>query len=251
MSLVEGKNIIISGATSGIGRFFYEKLSESNTVIPLVRSKNKAEQVLGSASSIVLVDLRRPESIQEIVFPAITKMGGVDILINCAGTYVPNSSNVDQHKVWQDTLNVNLVSPAILIDVCSKNMIENSVMGSILNISSVYDSCFRRNTSIPYSASKASLSHITKHYAYELSSYGIRVNAISPGWFETEMTRPYWEHNQKEWKKMTKKLPIPRSGKLDDLWGAMSLLVSSEASYITGQILGIDGGFSLNVFESK
>jgi len=172
----------------------------------------------------------------------------LDIVINCAGTIARKSPLDYAIEDWSRVTDVNLFALALFFQQAAKHMIAEQIKGNLLTISSAMDKTVRLASSIPYNASKAALSHLVRHLALEYAQHDIRVNTISPGWFVTEMTARYFaeKKNQSIADSLISHVPLKRIGQLDELLGAVLLLISPAGQYITGEVLRVDGGLTIN-----
>jgi NAD(P)-dependent dehydrogenase (short-subunit alcohol dehydrogenase family) len=178
-----------------------------------------------------------------VVGEAVDRCGRLDVLVNAAGVSNPVPATRETLDEFQWVLNVNLVAPFALAQAAVAAMRANGG-GSIVNISSVIAAV--SEPSIPeasYAASKGGLASMTRELAVQWARYGVRVNALAPGWFPTEMTEELTGHEERS-ARFTSRIPLGRFGDLEELDGPLLLLASSAGSYITGQTIVVDGGTS-------
>lgn len=229
------KTYLVTGATRGIGRSIVDVLiSQGHSVIGIYRSSDKiaaeiAEQYNGKVR-MVKCDLADVASIDG----AIARVGDekIDGIVNDAG--VVHFSDWDEFnwEEWNSTLQVNLTAPIMIVNKLRNNLKDG---GSIVNISSVDAFCASFDT-LAYAASKAGLISITKSLANILGERNIRVNAVAPGWVETEMTQ---ETMPEESKWMT---PLGRNAQPVEIANVVEFLLSDKASFISGEVITVDGG---------
>ena len=172
------------------------------------------------------------------------EFGKIDFLINNAGTIRRAPVEDFPEADWDIVIETNLKSPFFLAQAVAKTMIAGKRPGAIVNTSSLI--AFIGGKNVPaYAASKAGLTQVTKSLANGLAPYGIRVNAIAPGWFETELTEALQKDKQR-YADILSRIPMSRWGNPDELGGAAVFLVSNASSYLTGQTIVVDGGWLSN-----
>jgi len=247
MLLLEGKTAIVTGAARGIGkavavRFAQEgcNIAFTDLVIDENARATEAEiaafgvKVKGFAS-----DAASYEGTHTVVNEILGEFGRVDILVNNAGITRDCLMMRMSEQQWDTVINVNLKSSFNFIHALTPAMIKQRA-GSIINMSSVvgvHGNAGQAN----YSASKAGMIGLTKSIARELGSRGIRANAIAPGFIITEMTHKLSEEVREEWAKL---IPLKRGGTTEDVADAALFLASNLSSYITGQVIQVDGGMN-------
>ena len=207
----------------------------------LVRTAETIDEKGTSRSAILVADLLERDGLSEIVAEARSKLGAPSILINAAGINLREPVEDVTLRTWDDTLNLNLAVPFFLARECVPGMLEKG-RGKIINVASLQS--FRAfANSIPYGASKGGVVQLTRAMAEAWSSQGILTNAIAPGFFRSRLTAPVWddpdilEHNAQ----MT---AIGRNGLEEDIDGVTVFLAARASDYITGQVIGLDGGYS-------
>eukprot|EP00897_Mesotaenium_endlicherianum_P007668 jgi/Mesen1/692/ME000109S_10913 len=271
---VQGKNVLVTGASSGIGRVMAVRLAyQGANVVVAARREEKLEEVVreieglhfdpaakGQPSFIqpgracvVALDVAGPEAdVDSAVERAWHAFGGLDVVVNNAGTSVNGSNQASSLDVtdeqWARVLRVNLTGPGLVTKAAAKRMVAAGRPGSVVNVSSIagIERGVLKGTGA-YSASKAALIQLTKVLALELGPHQIRVNAIAPGLFPSEMSAAIWEQAQPN---AEKNVPLKRWGEIDpDLTGPLLLLASDAGSYITGCTIVADGGSSLPMKE--
>jgi 3-oxoacyl-[acyl-carrier protein] reductase len=244
----EDKVAIITGGSRGIGRAIVEKLAAEGAAIVFTYSSSSeaAETLLDKLNQVksrviaVQADVNNLQMAHEVVLKAVESFGRIDILVNNAGITRDKSFMLMRPEDWRNVLDVNLTGAFNYASAVIMKMFRQK-SGNIINISS-YSGVFGAAGQANYSASKAGLIGFTKALAKELASYNIRVNAVAPGFIETEMIETLTGKFRQE---MLKTVPLKRFGKAEEVAGAVSFLLSEEAEYITGQVIRIDGGLGI------
>lgn len=240
------KNVLITGASRGIGKATALLFAKNgyNVGIHYNKSHEQAAGVLncvrrnGVDADCFSYDLSSYDNCKMLANDFLQRFGKIDVLINNAGISKIADISATDVSDWQETLNVNLSAPFYLTKELLPAFIK-SKSGAIINISSVWGingaSC-----EVAYSASKAGLIGFTKALAKEMAPSGITVNAIAPGFIETDMNS---ELTVNEKRTVINEIPLCRAGKADDIAAAALFLASDSAAYITGKCLGVDGGW--------
>jgi len=248
---LEGKTALITGASSGLGRHFADVLSQAGAKVALAaRRKDRLDiavseiEASGGVAIAVVMDVLKNGDVQGAFEYVSDQFGGIDIVINNAG--VPSHSwFVDvSHEEWRSVMDVNLDGAFYVAQAAARHMSARAMGGSIINTASVAGLAPVRLLSA-YSASKAALIQLTKSMALELSRENIRVNALAPGYFMTDINRDYLSSPGGE--KLLSKIPFKRAGELEELDGALLLLASDAGSFMTGGVIAIDGGALLSI----
>lgn len=248
---LKGKVAVITGASSGLGKQMSYAFAEQGANLVLVaRNKIKLEEVekdlrkKGANVVSIKCDVTKTDEIKETVKLTKDTFGKVDILINCAGASRNNDVLNMTDDQWDFTINTDLTSVFKVTRAFANLMIENKTGGRIINISSMYG--LVGNTEIPtiaYHSSKGGVINFTRAAAAELAKYNITVNCVCPGYFNTELTKDVLK--TRKFQKFAKlHVPMGRYGKEGELNGVMIFLSSDEASYITGAIIPVDGGYT-------
>lgn len=240
-----GVRAVVTGSSRGIGRSIALRFAEegADLVVNCDRSEREGEEVaelirkMGRKSVLVLADVRKVDDCVRLADTAVKELGGIDVLVNNAGitkdALLANVSNDD----WNDVISVNLTGTMN----CCKAVIgymKRQQRGRIINISSVVGEMGNIGQTA-YSASKAGVIGMTKTLARELARDGILVNAIAPGFTDTAMVRRIPEEIKE---KILKQIPLRRFGDPVEIANVAVFLASREASYITGQVIGVNGG---------
>jgi gluconate 5-dehydrogenase len=242
-----GKKAIVTGASRGIGRALALGLAHAGAIVALTGREEKtlnetAKEVeaLGGTAIVQRMDVTDVDGIRYGVDACNRQMKGIDILINNAGyEHVRDSMDVTP-DLWDTIVDTNLKG-AFFCSQAAAKVIAKVGGGSILNLCSLTSSV-GVSTAVAYTSSKSGLLGMTRALAAEWAEKKIRVNAIAPGYFRTELTDKFFKN--KAWAEgMKAKIPMNRFGHVEDLIGAAVFLCSPAASYITGQMITIDGGY--------
>ncbi|GAA0177578.1 SDR family oxidoreductase [Clostridium sediminicola] len=242
---LKGKVALITGASRGIGSAIAKEFSTEGAfvVINYVKNDSAAEKTLEEIKSIggyaiaIKGDVSKYDFAKLLIEKVIEKFGKIDIVINNAGISKVGLFIDMEESNWDDLINVNLKSVFNISRHAVNKMIFNK-KGSIINISSMWGNT-GGSCEVIYSASKGGINAFTKALGKELAPNGIRVNAISPGIIDTEMNS--WM-NDDEKNELTSEIPIMRFGKVEEVAKLAVFLASDESSYITAQVINIDGG---------
>jgi 3-oxoacyl-[acyl-carrier protein] reductase len=243
---LSGNAALVTGASRGLGRAIAVALARCGAAVACVaRNEEKLRETAAAIESaggraIVLVgDVTDGEAVQRIVGAAVEQLGGLHILVNNAGitrdTLLPRM----QDQQWDDVINSNLRGTFLFTRAATRPMMSQRY-GRIINISSVSGLVGNPGQS-NYSASKAGVIGFTRSVSRELAGRNITVNAIAPGFIETEMTDALGDTIREEVKK---RIPAKRLGQPEDVAEAVLFLASAAAAYITGQVLTVDGGLT-------
>jgi 3-oxoacyl-[acyl-carrier protein] reductase len=239
---LEGKKALITGASRGIGRAITERfLAEGAEVWGLGTREpaDLAERISGAGGRLhwISADLGDLPPLEKLIEGVLKEAEGFDILVNNAGITRDNLSFRMSLEDWQKVLDVNLSAAFVIARTVGRDMIRRK-KGSLINMSSVVG-LHGNGGQVNYAASKAGLIGLTKSLAQETASRGIRVNAIAPGFIESDMTGALPEEART---KLLDHIPLKRAGKPEDVAEAALFLASDGSAYITGQVLAVDGG---------
>ncbi|MBC7797618.1 MAG: glucose 1-dehydrogenase [Pyrinomonadaceae bacterium] len=244
---LNGKTAVVIGGTSGIGRAIAHGLAEAGAnVVPTSR---RIEQVEAAADEIeergakalrVVSDVSSRESLQIVLDECVNAFGSVEILVNSAGRTKRAPTLDFDEQDWNDIMETNLTGTLRSCQIFGKHFLANGY-GRIINIASL-STFVALNEVAAYSASKAAVGSLTKSLAVEWSKNGVNVNAIAPGVFLTDLNRNLLETTERG-KEFQLRTPMRRFGKVEELAGAAVFLASDAASFVTGEILVVDGGF--------
>ena len=243
-----GRTAFISGASQGLGRHFALTLSKHGAAVCLAARQEEKLAALasevrsaGGRAQTLRLDVTDTSSIGQAVGACQAAFGAIDILVNNAGVAVSKPFLEHDATDWDQVLATNLRGAFLLAQKAAAVMAERQA-GSIINIASVLGIGVLGNVSA-YSASKAGLIQLTRAMALELARYGVRVNAIAPGYIETDINREFFASKAGE--RLVRQIPFRRLGQAQDLDGALLLLASDASRYMTGSVVTVDGGFLL------
>ena len=245
---LKGKSGVVTGAGSGIGNGLAVGLAQAGAKVALAgRDPEKLEAAAQAMSADGLtampfqVDMADPASITNLAACVRDAFGRIDFLFNNAGIiHRAPAENFPLDK-WDEMLKVNLTGPFLLSQAVARHMIEAGIRGSIVNTSSLI--AVFGGISVPaYAATKGGITQLTKSMCNDLAQYGIRVNAIGPGWVKTDMTAAL-QTNTERFEAISSRIPLGRWAVPEDLAGLAVFLASDASAYITGQVIFIDGGY--------
>lgn len=243
--LLSGKKALVTGSSRGIGKEIAKKfISEGACVWGICTKPSAAKEeleALAKENGVTFVEMYANAGDAEVwantIKEALKQAGSFDVLVNNAGITKDGLSFRMKMEDWQNVININLTSAFIASQIVSSDMIRQR-KGSIINMSSIVG-VHGQGGQVNYSASKAGLIGLTKSLAKETGSRGVRVNAIAPGFIQTDMTGALPEDLQKA---MIDSVPLKRAGVPEDIANVAVFLGSDMSSYITGQVIGVDGG---------
>ena len=245
---LQGKVALVTGATRGIGKAIALRLAKAGAdlsicgrdVAKLSRCQKEVE-TLGRRCLSFKADISNPDEVNGMVNKTLDKFGKIDILINNAGITQDELLVRMKDEDWKSVLDTNLTGVFWITRAVSKAMLRAHA-GRIVNISSTI-ALTGNEGQANYAASKAGLLGLTKSVARELASRGITCNAVAPGFIETDMTRQIPEGVRQQ---VLKKIPVGHFGTVNQVAALVLFLVSDEASYITGQVIRVDGGMVMS-----
>ena len=246
--MLEGKIALVTGASRGIGRQIAITLAAkgAQVIVNYNGSAAKAEEVVkeieaaGGKAEAIQCSVADFDSCKAMLDDIVSRYGRLDILVNNAGITRDDLLMRMKESDFDAVINTNLKGTFNTIRHLSRYLLKQRA-GKIINISSVSGILGNAGQS-NYAASKAGVIGLTKSVARELASRGICVNAVAPGFVETEMTAVLPEKTQEELKKQ---IPLGRAGQVQDIANAVAFLASPESDYITGQVLSVDGGMAI------
>ena len=243
MKDLENKNIIITGATGGIGNSIVEKLTESGANILATGTRIEKLQELKSKFKnikILKFDISQSEKIEEFIDNSSKELGALDCIVNNAGMTQDNLAIRMSIDEWKKVIDVNLTSTFLMSKFAIKKMLKNK-KGKIINITSVVGHTGNLGQA-NYTASKAGIVAMSKSLAIEYAKKNINVNCISPGFISTAMTD---QIDEKHKEAIIAKIPSNRLGKPEDIANAVTFLSSNLSDYINGETIHVNGGMYL------
>jgi NAD(P)-dependent dehydrogenase (short-subunit alcohol dehydrogenase family) len=239
---LSGRTAVVTGASSGFGRHFAATLAKAGaSVVVMARRAELLDSLVGEivaaggAARALSVDVAKADAVNE-AFETIER---VDVVVNNAGVAGTSTAINCEEDEWRWTFDVNVNAAWFVSRRAAQSMIKAGSGGSIINIASI-TGLRPGAASTAYSASKAAVIQMTKATAMEWARYGIRVNALAPGYFETDLNRDFLRSDYGE--KMMKRIPQRRFGHMPDLDGPLLLLASDASTYMTGSVIEVDGG---------
>lgn len=240
---------IVTGAAGGLGQQLVNILLDAGANVILVDiDEKKLKQfahVIDPQNQKTLVqtcDITRKENVINLIDAVHKKFGKIDILVNCAGVLGADSFMFEvKENEWDNVININLKATWMVSTEVSRYMIKHAIKGKIINISSSLGlrSQLKR---IAYATSKAGVEHLTRNMAMELVQHNIRVNCLAPGWLNSDMVKEIL--NGPDGDKWRKTIPMRRAAEPHELAGSLLLLASDASSYMTGNIVRVDGGYA-------
>ncbi|HEY3654713.1 MAG TPA: glucose 1-dehydrogenase [Steroidobacteraceae bacterium] len=238
-----GKTAFVTGASSGFGAHFAAVLAGAGAnLILAARRMEPLEQVAGQIRTHAkgtIVTLKLDVTDRASIAAASDAFAGVDILINNAGV-VRNAPALEQSEEdWDDVVDTNLKGVFLVAQAAARAMRSSQKGGSIVNVASILG-VRQAGTVLSYAVSKAGVIQMTKVLALELARFNVRVNALVPGYFDTELNRDFW--HTEAGRALIRRVPQRRLGRLDDLNGPLLLLASDASRFMTGSVLAVDGG---------
>ena len=241
------KNVLVTGATGGIGSAIAENFAKNGYNVALHtfskpdKAKKKAEELsaeYGIKAFSVRADISKQNEVKAMFETLEKNFGKIDILVNNAGISLVSMLCDTTEEDYDRVMNINLKGAFLCTKEAIKNMVHNK-WGRVINISSVWGNV-GASCEVVYSASKAGLVGFTKAMARELAPSGVTVNAVSPGLIDTEMNAHL---SQADIKDLCEEIPVGRMGKSEEVANAVLFLADDGASYITAQIITVDGGW--------
>ncbi len=247
---LDGRVAVITGASSGLGAHFARSLAVAGARVALVaRRRDRVEalsaelRAAGHAAFACAMDVTDPASIDAAMAAIEAEFGGLDILVNNAGIAATKPFLEIDEPGWNAIIDTNLTGLMRVGQASARRMVAGGRGGAILNIASILG--LRPASQLaPYAAAKAAVISLTQTMALELARHAIRVNALAPGYVATELNRDFLDSAAGQ--ALARRVPMRRFGTVEDLDGALLLLVSDAGRFITGVTLPVDGGHLLS-----
>ena len=237
---------LVTGASRGIGRAIALRLAQDGFDLGLVQRGDAAEtcaciEQMGRRVRLVRADLAHPDSASRAVRDVAEVLGRLDAVVANAGTIIRKPALDVSVAEWCDVVNLNLTSVFVTSQAAARRFIEQNTGGCIIHIASVL--AFQGGVNVcAYAASKGGVIQLTRALANEWAEFGIRVNAIAPGYIANEQTQPV-RADPGRYEEISRRIPIGRWGTDEDIAEAVAYLVSPGAAYVNGHVLAVDGGW--------
>ncbi|HMR96220.1 MAG TPA: SDR family oxidoreductase [Microthrixaceae bacterium] len=244
---LDGRVAVVTGASSGLGDRFARVLHGAGaTVVVAARRAERLEALAADLSDRVVVvpaDLTVAADRERLIEEAFDVAGRIDVLVNNAGYGVPSPAESESIDRFEQTMDINVTAPFHLAQLAGRHMLAAG-SGSIVNIASVLGlAASAPIKEVSYCASKGAVVNLTRQLGCEWGRKGVRVNAIAPGWFPSEMTQAEMFDDEGGQSFIVRNTPMGRAGELAELDGALVYLAGDASTYVTGHILAVDGGW--------
>jgi NAD(P)-dependent dehydrogenase (short-subunit alcohol dehydrogenase family) len=247
--LLDGRVALVTGASSGLGAHFARLLARHGADVVLAARRTDAlaavaDEIaaLGRKAYVVPMDVRDAASVDAALRTAVERASGIDILVNNAGVALTRPALLTSEEEWRSVVDTNLDGAFRVARATAQAMADAKRGGAIVNIASILGLRVTKQVA-PYIAAKAALLRLSEALALEWAMHGIRVNAIAPGYVQTELNRDFLRSPAGE--SLMKRVAMRRFGEPEDLDGALLLLASDAGRYMTGATVTVDGGHSL------
>ncbi len=244
-----GRKAIVTGGGRGLGRAMAVGLAQHGADVAIVsrtraQLEETAAEIAGTGRKVLMfpADVSKKSDVEEVVQQVVGKWGRIDVLVNNAGVDAAQPALDYKEEDWDFVLDVNLKGYFLFAQAAGRVMIEQR-RGSIVNNSSICGDVAVKNI-VAYNASKGGVNMLTRTLAVEWAPYNVRVNAIAPAYMEAFMPGARSEHDEKKEQSIRELTPLGRRGKPEELVGPVVFLASDASSYVTGEILMVDGGWT-------
>ena len=246
---LNGKNALVIGGSKGLGKGIALGLAKSGaSVVLCARNQsdlnsavNDIKQYSDGKVSAYSQDITSVQALQSLVDRIFQDHGQIDILVNSAGSTIRKPALAFSEDDWDRVQDVQIKYVFFMCQAVAKQMIQNGIGGKIINIASLTSKIGMKDV-VSYACAKGAIVQLTKTLAIEFAPHNINVNAIGPGYYETDMTRVLFEDKEKV-ASLLSRIPMNRFGFPQDLEGAAVYLASSASDYVTGQVIYVDGGW--------
>jgi len=243
---IRNRHILVTGASGGFGLHFARFLSNSGARVTMAARRIEAMESAvaeingsGGKSQSVALDVTVAEDIKTALSNAEANFGPIHAVINNAGVTATRAALDQDERDWDSVVDTNLKGVWLVAQHAARRMIVNEIKGSIVNIASILGGRVAGAVT-PYAISKAGVIQMTKALALEWARYGIRVNALAPGYFATDLNDEFFASEAGA--ALIKRVPQRRLGRLEELNGPLPLLISDAGSFMTGSVVAVDGG---------
>jgi len=245
---LHGRVAVVTGASSGLGDRFARVLAAAGArVVVTARRADRLSALAAELPDAIAVpaDITAPGAAASLVDATVERYGRVDIVVNNAGASDPTPALDESTDHFRGTVELNLVAPFELARAAAAVMVEQEGGGSIVNVASIWGVVgVGQIPEAGYAASKGAIVNLTRELAAQWARRGVRVNALAPGWFHTEMTDGVMFGSEGAEKWMRSRTPMGRGGLAHELDGALLFLASDASSFVTGSVLAVDGGWT-------
>jgi NAD(P)-dependent dehydrogenase (short-subunit alcohol dehydrogenase family) len=252
---LDGRSVLVTGASSGLGAYFAKVLAEEGAKVALTARRFEnlrqiAEEITAAGGTAIPVqcDVTDPGQVAAAMDQACAEFGRLDVVVNNAGSVADGASMPEKldHDIFSEVLDVNLKGVWYCCKEAGARMLADGKGGSIINISSIMGLGGGADHPVAYQTTKAAVNNMTRNLACSWADRGVRVNAILPGYFPSEMTDPFFAVDG-YLDYVNAATAMRRVGELEELAGPLLLLASDAGSYITGHMMTVDGGYSASI----
>lgn len=243
---LQGKTAVVTGGGRGIGQVVAQGLAKAGATVAIFTRSGAAKTVElieneGGKAYDYVVDVTKEDQVEQALKDVYEKTGSLQVVFNNAGICIHKATLEASLAEWREVLEINLTGEYIVARAAGRIMIENGIKGSIINMASMSGSCVNvPQWQASYNASKAGVIHMSRSLAVEWAPYGVRVNAISPGYINTPMSSETPKELRDAWLPL---IPQQRMGEPEELMPAILYLASQAAGYTTGSDVLVDGGY--------
>jgi NAD(P)-dependent dehydrogenase (short-subunit alcohol dehydrogenase family) len=245
---LDGKVAIVTGASAGLGDRFARVLDAAGARVVLAARRAERLDALAAElrdAHVVACDLSLDGAPESLVAATLAHYGRIDVLVNNAGVSAPAPALDESTDKFAATVRLNLVAPFELARECARAMIADGTGGAIVNVASIWGLVgVGQIPEAGYAASKGGLVNLTRELGAQWARKGVRVNCLAPGWFRSEMTEGLMFGDERAERWMRQRTPMGRGGDEHELDGALLFLASEASTFVTGQVMCVDGGWT-------